>query len=301
MEEQISREQQGQQLALVIPRLLLAPIFISAGLGHLLNPGAITARLDGATLGYLATWLAPSQLLVLLSGAVMLVAGLSLMLGLFTRLSATVLALVLIPITVTIQIANPAGYGPFFKNVVIFGGLIHFAILGAQTWSLDGLLTRPGAKAMRIRRSLAALMVLMVGAGSACSTLAHAGTAEDSKPALSEGEGRENEQTRKVVSMAQNPRPLKNVLETGSELAKQGAQVSVIACDMSMRSLLQQGENVAVARSAKESGVRVLACGLTLRELQIDESELLDGLEVVQNGLLEIIRLQEQGYLSVQL
>lgn len=276
-----------RQLAFLISRVLLAPIFISAGIGHLLQPAKIAARLDVAALGHLATVFAPSVPLVVLSGVALLAGGLALLVGFQTRLAAAGLALVLIPITINVQIGNPSGWGPFFKNVALFGGLIQFALLGAGSWSVDALVSRrraggrPVAAAGVTALLLASLTVPALAAPEATST--------------------EKNEPRRVAFLVQAPRPLKNVLATAEALRKEGAEVTVMACGQSVGSLVRGGGNEAASNRASDSGVRVAVCGLSLTELSLDAARLTRGIEVVPNGLLEMLRLQEQGYRTVDL
>jgi putative oxidoreductase len=58
----------------------------------------------------------------------MFIAGLGLLTGFKTRWSAIILAAVLIPITLTIQVGQITTLGPLFKNIAILGGLIFFII-----------------------------------------------------------------------------------------------------------------------------------------------------------------------------
>ncbi|HSP40959.1 MAG TPA: DoxX family protein, partial [Gillisia sp.] len=64
----------------------------------------------------------------ILSGIVMLIAGISLLIGFKTRYAAAVLALVLIPITITVQVGQMSSLGPLFKNVAIMGALLFFIL-----------------------------------------------------------------------------------------------------------------------------------------------------------------------------
>lgn len=122
-------------------RVLLSGIFLVAGFNHLVAPDKVATRLLNAPFGYLATQFASAELLVILAGIALLVGGVGLATGTFTRISATGLILILIPITITVQI-SPATLGPLFKNVAILGGLIYFATNGAACCSVDSLWSR---------------------------------------------------------------------------------------------------------------------------------------------------------------
>lgn len=119
-------------------RVLLSGIFVTAGWAHLVRPDDVVARLLAAPRAHLATAVAPAELLVGATGVVLLVGGLALLLGLKTRVAAVVLAVCLVPITVTVQL-SPERLGPLFKNIALLGGLIHFMFVDATAhrWSCD--------------------------------------------------------------------------------------------------------------------------------------------------------------------
>ena len=128
----------------LIFRVLFSLIFVIAGLGHFAERDLMLARLEEAPLGYLASFAGPPEVLMSLSGMALIVGGAALLLGFQARVAAGVLLLTLLPITLTTHLGNPGHVGPLFKNVVIIGGLMHFAIRGAGAYSMD--LQKRGAR-----------------------------------------------------------------------------------------------------------------------------------------------------------
>lgn len=114
--------------SVVILRVLLSFIFIVASSSHLLNTKKTVNRIESQSLDWVKNLLIYPEFAVILSGIVMLVCGISLFFGYHTKLAATILIAVLIPITITIQIGQIATLGPLFKNVAILGGLLFFSI-----------------------------------------------------------------------------------------------------------------------------------------------------------------------------
>jgi hypothetical protein len=79
------------------------------------------------------------------------------------------------------------------------------------------------------------------------------------------------------------------------------AAADVIAVGPAVKGLTADGQHAdAVARSL-DAGVRVVACGLAMEKVGIAETELVDGVAVVPNGFHELLRLQNEGYVSLQL
>lgn len=129
-------------------RVLLSGIFLAAGANHLWNTAKVVARLQAAPLADLVQSIAPASTLVMAVGLLLLLGGTALLTGTRTRLASLTLMLVLVPITATVQLA-PGHIGPLFKNVAIFGGLLHFWVNGAAGPSVDALLERRRAGVVR--------------------------------------------------------------------------------------------------------------------------------------------------------
>lgn len=111
-----------------ILRIMLSGIFLIAGANHLMAVEKTVQRIEMASFKVFATFFGNLEFLVILSGIVMLAAGISFLIGFKTRWAAIILLFVLIPITVTIQIGQINSMGPLFKNVAIAGGLLFFIL-----------------------------------------------------------------------------------------------------------------------------------------------------------------------------
>jgi len=114
--------------SVVILRIMLSLIFIVASASHFFNIEKTVSRIENANMGFIGNSLGSPETAVILSGIVMLVAGVSLLIGFKTRIAALVLLAVLIPITLTIQVGQMATLGPLFKNIALLGGLLFFSI-----------------------------------------------------------------------------------------------------------------------------------------------------------------------------
>ncbi|PKD19094.1 hypothetical protein APR41_16935 [Salegentibacter salinarum] len=109
-------------------RIMLSGIFLIASVNHLMNVEQTANRIDQASFKGIAYFFGNPELLVILSGIVMLIAGISFLIGFKTRWTAIVLLAVLIPITLTVQVGQINTLGPLFKNIAIIGGLLFFIL-----------------------------------------------------------------------------------------------------------------------------------------------------------------------------
>lgn len=132
MEKQI----QISGLSVLLLRIALSGIFIIAGVSHLIHPEGVTQRIQNAHYGSFASFFGNPHFLGILSGYVLLIFGTAFLLGVFTRWSAIMLFLTLIPITITIQMGNGLTHGPLWKNIALFGGLLFFILNNPKSFSL---------------------------------------------------------------------------------------------------------------------------------------------------------------------
>lgn len=117
-------------------RVCLSGIFITAGISHLLQPEQVASRIQSAAFNSFALFFGDPRLLGIVSGYALLIGGIAFILGIFTRWSALLLFLVLIPITITIQMGNGLFHGPLWKNVALFGSLLFFIINNPKVYSI---------------------------------------------------------------------------------------------------------------------------------------------------------------------
>ncbi len=119
-----------QSIALLAARLLIAPMFLIAGIGKLGDVAGFTGYMTSAGVPAFLAW--PVILLEIL-GAIALIAGFQ------TRLAALALAgfTALAAILYHLQPADQMQMIMFYKNLAITGGLLIVAALGAGQYALD--------------------------------------------------------------------------------------------------------------------------------------------------------------------
>ncbi|UUV22245.1 DoxX family protein [Paenimyroides aestuarii] len=122
----MNKSLQVSSLSVLILRLCLSGIFVSAGISHLLKPEVVIQRILDASYNSFALFFGHLHLLVILSGVLMLIGGIVLLFGWASRWFSLMLLIILIPITITIQMGNGFFYGPLWKNIALIGALLFF-------------------------------------------------------------------------------------------------------------------------------------------------------------------------------
>ena len=112
--------------SIIVLRVLLSGIFIVASFNHLFNLEKTVHKINQARFRELAYLFGDPSITVIASGIPMLISGIALMIGYKTKYAALILALILVPITITIQVGQMVTIGPLFKNIALLGGLLFF-------------------------------------------------------------------------------------------------------------------------------------------------------------------------------
>ena len=114
--------------SIIIFRVMLSGIFLIASSSHLIYVERTIHKMNQARFKALGYLFGDPTYPIIISGIIMLIAGFCLMIGFKTRVSAIILTLILIPITLTVQVGQMTTLGPLFKNIAILGGLLFFII-----------------------------------------------------------------------------------------------------------------------------------------------------------------------------
>jgi uncharacterized membrane protein YphA (DoxX/SURF4 family)/intracellular sulfur oxidation DsrE/DsrF family protein len=290
----------------LVLRIMSSFIFIAAGINHLLQPASVTARLQEAPLGSLATWMAPAETLVLLSGAGLLLGGFMLLAGYKTRQAALLLLAILIPITLTIQVVNAAGSGPLFKNLALMGMLLFFAINGAMYYGLDQYLSAKKKFTNSLLGRQAGSKLVLVAAGLLLLGACHSpGDAARTPELQAASQQTTAGQVQNYAVLISQPNHLKAAVHT-AETITAGSPYHreafvVMACGKSVEAFVKGSDMASELEKGRAAGITYKVCGMSLRQFNIDPATLAEGLEIIPNGLTYMFDLQQQGYQTVEL
>lgn len=124
-------------------RLLTSLIFIVGGLGHFFQDRMMLDRMAESPWQPFVSKLGDPLVLLWLSGAVFVIFGATLALGWMTRLSALLILITLLPVTITTHVVPDTSHvGPLFKNIAIMGALLLLIARGPGEFAIDNLSRR---------------------------------------------------------------------------------------------------------------------------------------------------------------
>lgn len=288
-----------QKISFLVLRSMASFIFIVAGISHLLKTSGAAARLEKAPFAYLATWIAPAETLIILSGIGLLLGGFMLLLGFKTKLASAGLLAILIPITLTVQVGS-GDYGPLFKNVALIGLLIFFIVNGAVYFGLDQVLEqKKKASLAPLPGGTYAVVValgLMVLLGS-CATISAQSSTQQPTTAPTAG--------KHYAVLISQPNHLKAAVNTAESITRDSQykreSFVVMACAKSVEAFKKDGGMAAEIEKGRAAGVTYMLCGMSLKQFNIAAADLVDGVEVTPNGLTYMFDLKQKGYITVEL
>ena len=94
---------------------------------------------------------------------------------------------------------------------------------------------------------------------------------------------------------------LSNLINVQAFYGQDLVEIRLVAYGTGLRHLLREGSTVAERiQSLQAYGLSFVACGATLDTLGLTPASVLEGVEVVQNGLPEIVERQLSGWIYIR-
>ena len=120
----------------LIFRVATSLIFIAGGIGHFVEHDYMLERMAESPWRDVVNTMGDPSWLLWLSGVVFVIFGITLALGFLTRISALLILVTLIPVTIAVHVA-PGHMGPFLKNIARMGALLYFYANGPRRFAID--------------------------------------------------------------------------------------------------------------------------------------------------------------------
>ena len=119
----------------LVGRILFSAVFIMFGLGHFTQTAMMAENLVPA-------WMPAADLVVILTGVVIVAGGLMVLLGYKAKLGGLILAAFLIPVAIMVHgpgfaAGDQVGTGMFMKDLALAGGALLISHFGAGPMSMD--------------------------------------------------------------------------------------------------------------------------------------------------------------------
>ena len=120
----------------LIFRVATSLIFVAGGIGHFVEHDYMFQRIAESPWRDVVNMIGDPSWLLWLSGVVFVIFGITLALGFLTRISALLILVTLMPVTIAVHVA-PGHMGPFLKNIAIMGALLYFYANGPGRFAVD--------------------------------------------------------------------------------------------------------------------------------------------------------------------
>lgn len=75
----------------------------------------------------------------------------------------------------------------------------------------------------------------------------------------------------------------------------------VVICGKNIGDITDREKMQSHLENAKKHGVKIIACGFSMKRFGVDVNEVPDEMSIVDNGILHNLRLQKKGYKSLGL
>lgn len=107
------------------------------------------------------------------------------------------------------------------------------------------------------------------------------------------------------VVLTKKVQQLKPILLAAKELSKEDEKnfgnFEIIVCGKEIGNLTDLETMKPHLKEAKKIGANIVACGFSLKKFNVDPKKLPKKMEIIDNGILHNLKLQQKGYLSLGL
>ena len=107
------------------------------------------------------------------------------------------------------------------------------------------------------------------------------------------------------VVTAKNARQIHSTLLAANHLKKEDeanfGNFEIIVCGKDVGELTDPKKITEIYKRANHQGVKLIACGFSLKKFNVDRKKLPKGMEIVENGILHNLQLQTKNYINLEL
>jgi intracellular sulfur oxidation DsrE/DsrF family protein len=127
-----------------------------------------------------------------------------------------------------------------------------------------------------------------------------AGLAQGTAPTPAFGPGAQARY--RVVMQVSNPEPrgwhqaLNNALALTRNAGRANVQIEIVANGMGLGMLKYNSSEAREVAAALEQGIKVVACGETMKALMLEKDDMLPDISYVPGGLIEVLDRQRDGW-----
>lgn len=123
--------------------------------------------------------------------------------------------------------------------------------------------------------------------------------------ATAEAQNRMHHKKNNYVVLTKTIPQLQPIIMTAESLAQEDGKkfgdFQVIICGKTVTDLTDKEMMRNFIDKAKKANVKIVICGFSLKQFEVDQKDIPQELEVVDNGILHNFQLQKKGYLSIEL
>lgn len=120
-----------------------------------------------------------------------------------------------------------------------------------------------------------------------------------------EAQNRMHHKKNNYVVLTKTIPQLQPIILTAEALAEEDGRkfgdFQVIICGKTVTDLTDKEMMRKFIDKAEKANVKIVICGLSLKQFGVDQKDIPQELEVVDNGILHNFQLQKKGYLSIEL